>query len=67
VARARRRITAVLGAGASLVPVVLMADAGGTPTTTTRERSIHGIQVVASDGYDTHSHPRATWALTTLP
>ena len=38
-----------------------------THTTTTGERSIHSIQVVASDGDDTHAHPSATWALTTLP
>lgn len=38
-----------------------------THTTTPGERSIHAIQVVASDGDDTHTHPSATWALTTLP
>lgn len=38
-----------------------------TRTTTIGERSIHAIQVVASDGDDTHTHPSATWALTTLP
>lgn len=38
-----------------------------THTTTSGERSLHAIQVVASDGDDTHTHPSATWALTTLP
>ena len=52
--------------GAPLIPVVLTAGAGRTPTTTPGERSIHAIQVVASDG-DDNTHPIATWALTTLP
>lgn len=38
-----------------------------THTTTNGERSIHAIEVIVSDGDDTHTHPSATWALTTLP
>lgn len=38
-----------------------------THTTTVGERSIRTVQVVVSDGDDTHTHPSATWALTTLP
>lgn len=36
-------------------------------TTTVGERSVHAVRVVLSDGDDTHTHPSATWALTTLP
>lgn len=38
-----------------------------THTTTNGERSVHAIEVIVSDGDDTHTHPSATWALTTLP
>ncbi|WP_448060434.1 hypothetical protein [Cellulomonas hominis] len=38
-----------------------------THATTAGERSIHAIRVVVSDGDNTHTHPSATWALSTLP